>query len=229
MYSSQTLSQSNAMFMSRVYFWMMLGLIISGVVAYEISSTPALFNSIFSNSIIWIGLIVIQLAAVIGLSAFINKMSLTLTRVVYLGYAALSGVTFSVILLVFTNESITQAFFITAFAFTGLSIFGFVTKRDLGPLGSFCMTGLFGLIGFILVTLIFPSILTNAVSMTINVLAILIFSGLTAYDTQRIKNLNVSYGENDVAKKAAISGALMLYLDFINLFLNILQLFGDRR
>jgi FtsH-binding integral membrane protein len=156
-------------------------------------------------------------------------MSALLTTVIYLGYAALSGITFSVIFIAFTKESIYQAFFITAFAFTGLSVFGFITKRDLGPLGSFCMTGLFGLIGFILITFLFPSILTNAVSMTIDVLAILIFSGLTAYDTQKIKNFNVANGTEDVVKKAAISGALMLYLDFINLFLSILRLFGDRR
>lgn len=226
---SRELAKVNASFMSRVYFWMMLGLVISGLVAYEIGNTPALITALFSNSILWIGLIVLQLAAVVVLSAFINRMNSTLTTVLYLSYAALSGVTFSVIFLVFTKQSISEAFFITAFAFTGLSVFGFVTKRDLGPLGTFCMTGLFGLIGFIIVTLIFPSILTNAVSMTINVLAILIFAGLTAYDTQRIKNMNVDTRTEGGLQKAAISGALMLYLDFINLFLNILQLFGDRK
>lgn len=229
MYSSQELSQANAIFMSRVYFWMMLGLLISGVVAYEVANTPALIAGIFSNNILWIVLIIVQLAAVVCLSALINKMSLLLTTSLYLGYAALSGVTFSVIFITFTKESIYQAFFITAFAFTGLSVYGFLTKRDLGPLGSFCMTGLFGLLGFILITFLFPSILTNAVSMTIDVLAILIFSGLTAYDTQKIKNMNMSYGASELGKKMAISGALMLYLDFINLFLSILRLFGDRR
>lgn len=229
MFSSQELARSNAHFMSRVYFWMMLGLAISGLIAYEVANTPALISRIYSNSFLWIGLIVLQFGAVIALSAFINKMSAAVTTFVYLTYAALSGVTFSVILLAFTQQSITQAFFITAFAFSGLSIFGFVTKRDLGPVGSFCMTGLFGLIGFIIVTMLFPSILTNAVAMTINVLTILIFSGLTAYDTQKIKNFNVSDGAPELAQKAAISGALMLYLDFINLFLSILRLFGDRR
>lgn len=229
MFSSRELSQSNAMFMSRVYFWMMLGLLLSGVVAYEVASTPALVTKIFSHSLVWIGLIVVQFAAVISLSALINRMSAVLTTLIYLGYAALSGVTFSIIFLVFTSQSISEAFFITAFAFIGLSLFGFITKRDLGPLGSFCMTGLFGLIGFIFVTFLFPSILTNAVSLTINALTILIFSGLTAYDTQKIKNFNMIGGDPEMVKKAAISGALMLYLDFINLFLSILRLFGDRR
>lgn len=229
MYSTQELSQSNATFMSRVYFWMMLGLALSGAVAYIVGNSPALITPIYSNSFLWIGLIILQLAAVVCLSALINKMSLALTISLYLAYSVLSGITFSVIFLVFTQASIAQAFFIAAFAFVGLSLYGFYTKRDLGPLGTFCMTGLFGLIGFIIVTLIFPSILTNAVSMTINVLTILIFSGLTAYDTQKIKNYNVSYGAPEMVKKAAISGALMLYLDFINLFLSILRLFGDRR
>lgn len=229
MHSSRELSQSNATFMSRVYFWMMLGLVISGAIAYQIGHTPELVALIFSNSLLLIGLIILQLGAVICLSALINKMSALLTTGVYLAYAALSGITFSVIFLSFTSQSISEAFLISAFAFTGLSIFGFVTKRDLGPLGSFCMTGLFGLIGLMFATFLFPSILTNAVSMTIDVLGILIFSGLTAYDTQKIKNTNVSYGSSDMVRKSAISGALMLYLDFINLFLMILRLFGDRR
>jgi FtsH-binding integral membrane protein len=229
MFSSQQLAQSNATFMSRVYFWMMIGLVISGVIAYEVGHSTTVIMRIYSNTFLWIGLIALQFAAVIVLSAFLHKLSATLTTSIYLAYATLSGVTFSVIFLAFTRQSITQAFFITAFAFTGLSLYGFLTKRDLGPLGSFCLTGLFGLIGFILITFLFPSVLTNAVSMTINVLTILIFSGLTAYDTQKIKNLNVSYGSAAVMHKAAISGALMLYLDFINLFLSILRIFGDRR
>jgi FtsH-binding integral membrane protein len=227
--SSQTISQSNATFMSRVYFWMMLGLVISGVVAYSIASSPELMASIYSNKFIWIGLIVMQLAAVVALSALINKINALTTTLLYIAYAALSGATFSVLLMVFTTQSITQVFFITAFAFTGLSAFAYFTKRDLGPIGSFCMIGLFGLIGFILVTMLFPSLLTNAVSMTINTLGILIFAGLTAYDTQRIKNLNPVHQSSEIAQKAAISGALMLYLDFINLFINLLQLIGDRR
>lgn len=224
MYSSQDLVRSNATFMSRVYFWMMLGLAVSGIVAYLTASSPAIMQKLIGNAWIWIGLIIVQLLAVLALTALINRLNFFMACTIYLAYAALTGLTFSVILITFTQQSIAQAFFITSFAFIGLSLFGFITKRDLGPLGSFCMTGLFGLLGFILVTLIFPSILTNAVSMTINVITILIFSGLTAYDTQRIKNFNVG---ND-AGKASITGALMLYLDFINLFLAVLRLFGNR-
>jgi hypothetical protein len=231
MFSSKELSQSTATFMSRVYFWMMLGLALSGVIAFEVANTPTLINWLTTHSFTWLLLVLLQFAAVIVLSFLINKMTAFMAMSLYLSYAILSGITFSAIFLVFTQQSISGAFFITAFAFTGLSVFGYLSKKDLTALGTFCMTGLFGLIGFVLVTMLFPSILTNAVSMTINVLAILIFSGLTAYDTQKIKNLNATYGysSSEIAKKAAVTGALILYLDFINLFLNILNLFGDRR
>lgn len=227
--NSRVLTQSNATFMSRVYFWMMLGLAISGAVAFGVTSSEALTAKILGNSFIVIALIILQLGAVITISAFINKISATATTLLYLGYAALSGVTFGIVLLAFTKQSVAQAFFITSFAFIGLSSFGYITKRDLGPLGTFCMTGLFGLIGFMLVGLIFPSIMSNAVTMTMNAAAIIIFAGLTAWDTQKIKNFNVGFAEPEVVRKATISGALMLYLDFINLFISILNIFGDRR
>jgi len=221
---------TNATFMSKVYFWMTMGLALSGLVAYGVLGSTEAMRFLLGNKIMFFGLIIAQFGAVIGLSMFINRMSALLTTAVYLGYAVLSGITFSVICLAFTSASIAQAFFVTAFAFVGLSIFGYVTKRDLGPIGSFCMIGLFGMIGLILVGFIFPSIMTNAMTMTINACGVIIFAGLTAYDTQKIKSYNVDVAGNpEMAKKMAISGALMLYLDFINLFLSILQLTGDRR
>ncbi len=222
-------SLSNASFMSRVYLWMMIGLVISGSVAYQVANTPPFINYLLSHTFIMIGLIILQLGAVIVLSAAINRMSTAISASIYVLYTALTGITFSVIFLVYTAQSISQVFFITAFAFTGLSLFGYATKRDLGPVGSFCMTGLFGLIGFMLVAMIFPSIQTTAVSLTINTLGILIFAGLTAYDTQKIKNFNTPGASADELRKLTIQGALALYLDFINLFLNLLRLFGDRK
>ncbi len=229
MYPAQELARANASFMSRVYYWMMLGLTISGLVAYGIASTPDAINLLLSSKFLFFGIIILQFAAVIFLSACINRISSATCTLAYLAYATLSGITFSVIFMAYTQESIATAFFITAFAFTGLSAFGYLTKRDLGPLGSFCMTGLFGLIGFMLVSFIFPSIMSNALSMTINALAILIFAGLTAYDTQKIKKLNALAQSPEQVKKATISGALTLYLDFINLFISILRLTGGRR
>jgi FtsH-binding integral membrane protein len=229
MYSSQAVSQSNASFMSRVYSWMTLALVLSGGVAYSVANVPALVSLLFSNRLVMFGLILLQLGVVVVLSARVEKMSASMTTLLYLLFAVLTGVTFSSIFLAYTSESLFQAFFISASGFAGLSVFGFITKRDLGPLGSFCTIGLFGLIGFMLVTMLFPSMLTNAVSMTISTLGILIFAGLTAYDTQQIKQLNLSNSSPDMQKKAAITGALRLYLDFINLFLSVLRLFGDRR
>jgi len=224
-----SVAYSNANFMSSVYLWMMLGLAVSGIVAYAVGSNPMRVAHVFGNNIMWIGLIVLQFAAVIWLTAKLDTMSISLAISLYLGYAILSGITLSVIFLVFTTNSIYAAFFITAFAFSGLSIFGYFTKMDLGPIGTFCIYGLFGLIGFWLVAMFFPAIMTNAVSMAINVISILVFSGLTAYDTQKIKNYNPMSASVDLTRKKAIHGALLLYLDFINLFLSILRLTGDRR
>jgi len=220
---------STSSFMSRVYFWMMLGLLLSGIVAFQVASNPDRVISLVSNKLFFYGLFILQFGAVIALSAFINRMSIMLATSLYLGYTILTGITFSTIFLVYSIPSISQAFFITAFSFAGLSMFGYVTKRDLGPIGSFCMMGLFGLIGLMLVTMFFPSTQTYGVMMTINIASIVIFAGLTAYDTQKIKNYNYASASPEQAKKEAIRGALMLYLDFINLFLSILRLTGDRR
>lgn len=224
------LTDSIATFMSQVYFWMMIGLIVTGVVAYEVTTLPNVMSYMIHNRFLVIGLVVAQFVAVGGLVGFLPRMTSTMAIAIYLLYAALVGLTLSVVCFAFTTASISQAFFLTAFSFAGLSIFGYVTKRDLGPIGSFCMTGLWGLVGFWLIGMIFPSILTNAVQMAADVLGIVIFAGLTAWDTQKIKNFhNVSMGSAELAKKSAIHGALMLYLDFINLFLLILQLTGRRK
>lgn len=229
MFSTKQLAQTNTNFMSRVYFWMMIGLIISGGVAYTVAHSPSIMATLFNNRFLFLLMIMAQFIAVIGLSAMINRLSASAATLIYLGYAALSGLTFSVVLMVYTQQSIAEAFFITAFAFVGLSAFGFLTKRDLGPLGTFCMTGLFGLIGFMLITWLFPAMRTTAISQSISFLAILIFSGLTAYDTQKLKNFNMQGLSVGQEQKAAITGALMLYLDFINIFISLLNLFGNRR
>jgi uncharacterized protein len=220
---------TTATFMSRVYFWMMAGLVLSGLVAYALATDPQRVINLVNNKLLFFGIIILQFGAVIVLSTLINSMSIMLTTSLYLGYAILSGVTASIIFLVYSAASISQAFFLTAFSFLGLSMFGYMTKRDLGPIGTFCMMGLFGLIGIMFISFFVSSMQTGTFSMVVNVCAIIIFAGLTAYDTQKIKNYNGGLVTSEQAKKAAISGALMLYLDFINLFLSILRLTGDRR
>lgn len=222
------LARENASFMSRVYLWMMIGLVISGGVAYGVASQTQLVGALLLNNFSLIILFILQLGAVFYLSARIETMSTRAAVLIYLAYTALSGVTLSFIFLAFTAESLTQAFFVTAFGFTGLSVYGFITKRDLGPLGSFCMMGLFGLIGLTLIMMLFPSTASYSLTMTANMCGIIIFAGLTAYDTQRIKEFNVAGATSELAQKRAIHGALILYLDFINLFLQLLKLFGRR-
>lgn len=229
LFQSRESTQVIAGFMSKVYLWMMVGICISGITAYVVANTPNIVTYITENRAVYIGLIIFQLIAVVGLSAWVQRMSLTLAATIYALYATLVGLTFSVLFIVYTAESISATFFTTAFSFAGLSIFGYVTKRDLGPVGSFCMMGLFGLIGVMLLGLFIPSMMNHSMQLTLSVLGILIFAGLTAYDTQRIKSLQWQFTSSEQARKGAIYGALILYLDFINLFLNILRLMGNRR
>ena len=199
-------------------------------VAYYIAQDKELVYSIVSNTFLFWGLIIAQLGLVVFLSARIQKMTPLTASLTYLGYAALTGVTFSTIFLAYTAESIQSVFFITAFSFAGLSIFGFVTKRDLGPIGTFCHMGLWGLVGFSLMSMFFPTMLSGQMGTIFSLVGVLIFAGLTAYDTQKIKNSNIIGNEGTAEDhKETIIGALTLYLDFINLFLMLLRLMGNRK
>jgi hypothetical protein len=216
--------------MSRVYGWMTGGLCLTGAVAWNVSGNPELVQTIFGNRLLFWGLIIAQLGAVAALSGLINRISGLTATLIYFLYAGLTGLTLSSIFLVYTNSSIAEVFGVTAFGFAGLSGFGFVTKRDLGPVGSFCMMGLFGLVGFGLLAMVFPSLMTGGSSFVFSVVGIVVFAGLTAYDTQKIKEMNTPGNEGtDAGRKTAIFGALRLYLDFINLFLSLLRLTGRRR
>jgi FtsH-binding integral membrane protein len=220
-----------AKFMSRVYGWMMLGVAMSGIVAYAISqNTELAYTLAQSRTAIW-GIFLVQIALVFGISAAINRISSTFAGLLYFVYAAITGVTLSFIFLVYAQDSIFSMFFLTAFAFGGLSAVGYLTKKDLGPVGSFCMMGLFGMIGFSILALIFPSLGGGQASSLFSIIGLVVFSGLTAYDTQKIKSLYLrgSAVSEEADRKLAIYGALTLYLDFINLFLNLLRLFGRRR
>jgi FtsH-binding integral membrane protein len=229
-FDEQAAAQENARFMSKVYTWMMVGVALTAVVAYAIASRPDLAMKVVMNRAIFYGLLIAQIGAVIVLSAAMKKLNAAAATAIYLGYAAIVGVTFSVIFFVYTQSSIMHVFAITAVGFAGLSAFGYATKRDLGPVGSFCMMGLFGMVGFALISIFFPSVMTETASKVYGIVGIIVFSGLTAYDTQRIKAMNVIGNEGTAEDhKEAIYGALKLYLDFINLFLSLLRIFGKRR
>lgn len=224
------ITAENARFMSRVYGWMTAGLCVTGAVAWNIAGNPAMVQAIFGNRLLFWGLIIAQLGAVSALSWLINRISGATATLIYFLYASLTGMTFSGIFLAYTGSSIAQVFGVTAFAFGGLSATGYLTKRDLGPIGSFCIMGLWGMVGFALLSMLFPSLMGEGASFVYAIVGLIVFAGLTAYDTQRIKAMNAPGDEGtDAGRKKAIFGALTLYLDFINLFLSLLRLTGRRR
>lgn len=222
-------AKENAVFMTRVYQWMSIGVLITGLIASAIGTNETLMQTILTNKVLFWVVIIAQFGLVLSISGLINRMSVLTASALFILYSALTGVTFSVIFAIYTTASIQSAFFTTAIGFGGLTAFGYLTKKDLGPVGSFCMMGLFGMIGYSLLSIFFPSMMGGAAGLAYNLIGLLIFAGLTAYDTQKIKMMGrQTYNEEDKGR-ATILGALTLYLDFINLFMMILRLSGDRR
>ena len=213
--------------MRKVYLWMSLALVITGFTAYYVATTPALIGVIITNQILFWGLVIGELALVFGLSAAINKLSLTTATLMFVIYAVINGLTLSFIFLVYTASSITSVFFITAGTFAVMAFFGYFTKTDLSSLGKILMMAL---IGIIIATIVNIFTKSEGLAMILNYLGVLVFVGLTAYDSQKIKQmLMMAPDTGEVAQKVALLGALSLYLDFINLFLYLLRIFGSRR
>ena len=214
-------------FMLRVFGWMTAGLMITGIAAIETVNTPAILEFIFTNKIVYIGLIIAQLGLVVWLSARIERMSAMTATMVFIGYAALTGMTLSSVFLNYTLSSIGSTFFVTAGTFGVMATYGALTRRDLTSLGSFMMMGLIGLLMASLVNMF----LQNETVYWISTYAgVLIFVGLTMYDAQKIKAMSVlSLQGAEIEQKGAIMGALRLYLDFINLFLLLLRILGRRK
>ncbi len=214
-------------FMVRVYNWMSAGLILTGVMALYIASSETMANLVYSNKAIPIILIVVQLGLVIYLSGWAHKMSASQATGVFLLYAGLTGVTLSFVFLVYTTSSVAWTFFVTAGMFASLSLYGYATKKDLSGFGQFLFMGLIGLILSRVANMFIESASFDS---ALNYIGVLIFAGLTVYDTQKIKRMNILGNEGtEEDTKEAIVGALTLYLDFINLFLHLLRIMGDRR
>ncbi|MBT5551519.1 MAG: Bax inhibitor-1/YccA family protein [Nitrospina sp.] len=214
-------------FMVRVYNWMTAGLAITGFMAFYISGSETMMNIIFGNPIMPIVLIVAQIGLVFWLASRVMQMSVSQATGVFMLYAGLTGVTFSAIFMTYTASSITSTFMVTAGTFGAMSLYGYTTKKDLTSWGSFLFMGLIGIIIASVVNIFMQS---SMMHMIITYAGVLIFVGLTAYDTQKIKEMNILGNEGtDEDTKEAIRGALTLYLDFINLFLMLLRLMGDRR
>ena len=214
-----------AEFLRGVYGWMFGGLLVTAAVAFAVVGSPALVQTLVTNRILFFGLIIAQLALVYVVSAKVNTLSPTASAGLFLLYSALTGITLSLILLVYTRGSIVTAFVSTAGMFGALALYGTVTKRSLDGVGSFAMMGLFGVIIAMLVNLFLKS---PALNFVMSVAMVIVFTGLTMYDAQRLKRMALAV-EGPQSGSYAVSGALSLYLNFINLFLTFLRLFGNRR
>jgi uncharacterized protein len=230
--SQAEIDQGLRSYMLRVYNYMGAGLAITGAAAYgtfhaAVDATGALTPfglAIFTSPLKWL-VIFAPLAFVMMLSFGINRMSMAAAQATFWGYSAIMGLSLASIGLIYTASSITQVFLITAATFSSLSLYGYVTKRDLSGFGSFLFMGLFGIVIASLVNFYFQS---GTMSLVLSILGVLVFTGLTAYDTQKIKESYFEGDDSTVMGRKAITGALNLYLDFINLFMSLLRIFGNR-
>lgn len=211
---------------NQVYTWMTLGLALTATVGYYVAESEVLKNLISSNSLIVIGLVVAQLGIVVGLSAGINRLSGSAATGLFILYSALTGLTFSVVFMAYTYSSIASTFFVTAGTFAAMSVFGHTTKRDLTKLGSIAFMAL---IGIILASLVNMFMQNSMLEFGISVIGVLLFTGLTAYDAQRIKEMAAMVSDGESEAKVSVMGALSLYLNFINLFLMLLRFLGVAR
>jgi FtsH-binding integral membrane protein len=208
--------------MARVYNYMMLAILNSAVVSYLVSSSPGLMAVLFGTALKWV-ILFSPLIAIFAISYFMDKVSKTGAQLMLHGFAALMGLSLSTIFIVYTSSSIFMAFVSSAILFGVMSAYGYFTKKDLSSVGQFMIVGLIAIIIASIVNIfVGSSVLTTVIS----ALAIIIFLGLTAYDTQRIREM-VSFNRDE--DNAEVSGALSLYMNFINIFINLLQLFGDKK
>jgi uncharacterized protein len=224
--SNQTISRPIADFMYKVYAWMSGALTISALTAFAVFSTPALFNAVMNRGAMII-MFLVQMGLVFAFMGMINRVSFSVASLMFGLYAVSLGVTLSVLFAVYTMSSIGQVFLITAAMFGSMAIYGYYTRTDLSTMGSIMGMGLWGIIIASLVNMFFQN---SVMHFAISVIAVIIFTGLTAYDVQKIKQLGYSTKDQGVAEdKAALIGAFILYLDFINLFVHLMQLLGVRR
>ncbi|MCP1908811.1 FtsH-binding integral membrane protein [Bradyrhizobium elkanii] len=210
--------------MQRIYGYMAGGLALTGLVAY-LAAASGFYQSIAATPLIWLVMLA-PLGFVLLLSFGIQRMAAGTAMLLFWLYAAVMGLSLGGIFLVFTGESIARVFFITAATFGAMSLYGYTTRADLSRFGSFLMMGL---IGIVIASLVNIFIGSSALQFAISIIGVIVFVGLTAYDTQRIKEMYLESDTGEIAGKKAVLGALALYLDFINLFMMLLQLFGHRR
>ncbi|WP_312241508.1 Bax inhibitor-1/YccA family protein [Pantoea sp.] len=215
-------------YMAQVYGWMSCGLLLTAFVSWFAARTPAVMELVFANRMTFFGLIIAQLAVVFVLSGLVHKLSGGVATALFMLYSALTGLTMASIFLVYTYSSIASTFFVTAGMFGAMSFYGYTTKRDLSRFGSLLFMAL---IGIVLASLVNFWLKSPALMWAITYIGVVVFVGLTAYDTQRLKNMGegINVDDKENLRRFSIMGALTLYLDFINLFLMLLRIFGNRR
>ncbi|QIP15899.1 Bax inhibitor-1/YccA family protein [Spirosoma aureum] len=225
--TAEQIKQEQAAFMTQVYGWMTVALLVTATISIWVASSPAVLELIFGNRLVFYGLLIGEVLLVMYLSAAVQRVSAQMAMAMFLGYAVMNGLTLSCIFLLYTGGSIASTFFVTAGTFGAMSAYGYFTKRDLTSWGGFLMMALIGLIIASVVNLFWQN---ETLYWIATYAGVLIFVGLTAYDTQKIKEMNIIGNVGtDEDRKEAIMGALRLYLDFINMFLYMLRLFGRRR
>lgn len=212
--------------MRKVYVWMTLALVITGFTAYTVANSDALLSMIYGNQAVLWGMIIAEFALVIAISAGINKLSLTTATLLFVLYSIVNGATLSTIFFVYSRSSIGVVFFITAATFAVMAVYGYTTKSDLSSMGKILMMALIGLVIATIVNIFWQN---SMFTMLLSYIGVLVFVGLTAYDTQKIKQMLYQAGDvSETSQKMALLGALSLYLDFVNLFLYLLRIFGRR-
>ena len=223
----QDIAKIQQAFLTKVYGWMMMGLLLTALSSFFTITNESVLQFVFSSKMVFYGLLIAQFGIVIYLSARIQKMSSSIARVMFVLYSVLTGITLSSIFLLYTSSSIVSVFAITSLTFGTMALYGYVTKRDLTGVGQFMMMGLIGVVIASVVNIFMAS---SSLGWIISFISVIVFTGLTAYDTQKMKAMAyVMMDGEEVATKGAILGALTLYLDFINLFLALLRLLGNRR
>ena len=220
------MSQAFPILMRKVYGWMAMALVITALTAYYVARSPQLIQLIFTNQPVLWALIIGEFGLVLGLSAAINRLSLTTATIMFVVYSVVNGATLSSIFFIYTMSSITSVFLITAGTFAVMAAYGYFTKSDLSSIGKLLFMAL---IGLIIATLVNIFLKSSGLEMILNYVGVLIFVGLTAYDSQKIKEMMLTAPDaGEATQKLALVGALSLYLDFINLFLYLLRIFGRR-
>ncbi len=223
---SAPIEKASTSTLTKVFGWMCGGLLVSALTAYWVAGTPRVMDAIIGNQAVFLGLIILELILVVSLSWLIRRISAGAATALFVAYAIVNGLTLSIIVLAYTDASLSFTFFTTAGMFGAMALYGYLTKRDLSGFGAFFTMAIFGII---IASLVNIFIANSALNLVISIVGVLLFTGLTAYDVQKIKNMELVATDDASRSKLAIFGALMLYLDFINIFLSLLRLTGRKR